>query len=106
MGAGFLLFVSLVILNLNIDEYSIDMWMFPKIGGKPPKSSILIGFSIINYNPSILGGQIPLCLEGHPYKHIGACLNPPVYYGNLWNRLHGIHLVYPIPSMGLAYLAT
>ena len=24
-------------------------WMFPKIGGFPPKSSILIGFSIINH---------------------------------------------------------
>ena len=26
---------------------TIPMWMFPKIGGFPPKSSILIGFSII-----------------------------------------------------------
>ena len=25
------------------------MWMFPRIGGFPPKSSILIGFSIINH---------------------------------------------------------
>ena len=25
------------------------IWVFPKIGGKPPKSSSLIGFSIINH---------------------------------------------------------
>ena len=25
------------------------MWMFPKIGGFPPESSILVGFSIINH---------------------------------------------------------
>ena len=32
------------------------MWEFPKIMGFPPKSSILIGFSIIDiYKPSILG---------------------------------------------------
>ena len=27
----------------------INIWMFPKIVGFPPKSSILIGFSIINH---------------------------------------------------------
>ena len=35
---------------------SLHIWVFPKIGGTPPKSSILIGFSII-YSPSILGGK-------------------------------------------------
>ncbi len=35
----------------------------PKIGGKPPKSAILIGFSIIN--PSILG-VLPVFLGSHP----------------------------------------
>ena len=40
----------------EIDAYIVqvgilaqDTWVFPKIGGKPPKSSILIGFSIINH---------------------------------------------------------
>ena len=37
-----------------------NIWMFPKIVGFPPKSSILIEFSIIN--PSILG-VLPLFLE-------------------------------------------
>jgi len=27
----------------------VNKWVFPKIGGFPPKSSILIGFSIINH---------------------------------------------------------
>ena len=39
-----------------------DIRVFPKIVGFPPKSSILMGFSIINYNPSILG-VLPLFLE-------------------------------------------
>ena len=42
----------------------IDIWVFPKIM-VPPKSSILIGFSIINYKPSILG--YPYFWK-HPYK--------------------------------------
>ena len=35
----------------------IQIWMFPKIGGEIPPNHpmFLIGFSIINYNPSILG---------------------------------------------------
>ncbi len=28
---------------------SAKIWVFPKIGGKPPKSSILIGFYLINH---------------------------------------------------------
>ena len=31
----------------NIYLYIISIWVFPKIGGYPPKSSILIGISII-----------------------------------------------------------
>ena len=49
----------------------VDLGVEPKIGGKPPKSYILIGFSIINhYKPSILG-IFPLFLVQHPsfYKH-------------------------------------
>ena len=33
------------------------IWVFPKIGGKPPKSSILIGVSLINRHP--FGGFSP-----------------------------------------------
>ena len=38
---------------LEKETYLQTLWMFPKTMGFPPKSSILIGFSIIN--PSILG---------------------------------------------------
>ena len=38
----------------SLDDFMYQIWVFLKIGGKPPKSSILIGFSI-NYKPSILG---------------------------------------------------
>ena len=31
------------------EDNSICIWLFPKIMGKPPKSSILIGVSILNY---------------------------------------------------------
>ena len=41
----------------------IHVRMFPKIVGFPPKSSILMGFSITNYKPSILGVLLPLFLE-------------------------------------------
>ena len=42
------------------------MWVFPKIGGKPPKSSILIGFSIIftihfGFFPPFFGST-PMCV--------------------------------------------
>ena len=36
-------------------SHNLTRWVFPKIVGFPPKSCILIGFSIINYKPSILG---------------------------------------------------
>ena len=36
-------------LNVSCMSWLIHIWMFPKIGGKPPKSSILIGFSIMNH---------------------------------------------------------
>ena len=39
--------------------------------GGPPKSSILIGFSLI---ASILGGKIPLFLVQHPYD-IQECID-------------------------------
>ena len=42
------------------EKLETDLWLFPKIGGFPPKSSILIGFSIIK--PSILG-IFPLFFE-------------------------------------------
>ena len=35
--------VVLLVLNL------FNTWVFPKIGGKSPKSSILIGLSLINH---------------------------------------------------------
>ena len=38
----------------------VNMWVFPKIGVGPPKSSILIGFSIINHP---FWGTVPLFLE-------------------------------------------
>ena len=37
--------VQTILGNLEVDL----IWVFPKIGGKPPKSSISIGFSIINH---------------------------------------------------------
>ena len=43
----------------------IFVWVFPKIMGKPPKSSILIEFSIIF--TIHFGGKLPLFLVQHPY---------------------------------------
>ena len=44
-----------------------DKWVFPKIGGYPPKSSILIGFSIINHpfwgTPIFGNTQIKNCMQ-------------------------------------------
>ena len=42
------------------------IWMFPRIIGGPPKSSILIGFSL--FSPSILGAH-PYIWK-HPYIYI------------------------------------
>ena len=44
------------------------LWMFPKIVGFPPKSSILIGFSTL-FSPIHFGGYIPLFLVQDPYKN-------------------------------------
>ncbi len=35
--------------NLITKSQGSSIWLFPKIGVKPPKSSILIGFSLINH---------------------------------------------------------
>ena len=52
------------------------MWVFPKIGGNPPKSSIKkSGFPL--FSPSILGGKIPLFLVQHPCSLSGASFLPP-----------------------------
>ena len=48
--------------------------MFPKIGGKPPKSSILIGFSSIF--TIHFGGKILLFLVQHPYQLIRYMVYP------------------------------
>ena len=65
-----------------------NMGVEPKIGGKPPKSSILIGFSLINYKPSILGypyfwkhPYLRLCLrnlydQSAPSHHVTFSLYP------------------------------
>ena len=46
---------------LEKETYLQTLWMFPKTMGFPPKSSILIGFSIIYYKPIHFG--VPLFLE-------------------------------------------
>ena len=55
-----------------------SIWMFPKIVGFPPKSSILIGpgFPVFHYKPSILG-VVPLFLET-PIFLPGVVFNHPV----------------------------
>ena len=37
------------IFTMSSKQKEFDIWVFPKIGGFTPKSSILIGFSIINH---------------------------------------------------------
>ncbi len=66
MNPELLLFIGSISINIEVgkfstpfpisssyfhpfEEFYVSMWVFPKIGGKPPKSSILIGFSIINH---------------------------------------------------------
>ena len=51
-------------------SHNLTRWVFPKIVGFPPKSCILIGFSIINYKPSILGP-----LESTPPSKFHPCLS-------------------------------
>ena len=65
------------------------IWMFPKIVGFPPKSSILIGFSIINHPfwGTLIFGK-------HPYKDIkwGVSLNggfPLISHPKCWSFLLG-----------------
>ena len=58
---------SLLLIACGPEKFeacSSSMWVFPKIMGKHPKSSILIGFSVVNHpfwgNPPILG-KIHVC---------------------------------------------
>ena len=56
--------------------HKIYMWRFPKIVGFPPKSSILIGFSIINHP---FWGPTPIFGNTHIYICISICIyTPPV----------------------------
>ncbi len=69
----------------------LDRWVFPKIGGKPPKSSILIGFSII----FTIHFGVPLFLEtsrSQTFQHHqpnclmwrSAWCESPANTGTLW----------------------
>ena len=54
--------------SLKLGELVEDMWVFPKIGGKPPKSSILIGFSMNNHP----FGGVPPYFWKHPDIFFGS----------------------------------
>ena len=66
------------------------IWMFPKIGVFPPKSSILIGPRVFHYKPSILGypyfWKHPFSVgENTPTKpmekqHLGGATNRPALW--------------------------
>ena len=64
-----------------------DKWVFPKIGGYPPKSSILIGFSIINHpfwgTPIFGNTQIKNCMQLFFFK---TWLSKP--YGFFTQKIH------------------
>ncbi len=58
----------------KIYHFSIgNTWVFPKIGGKPPKSSILIGFSLI----FTIHFGVPLFLVQHPHRRNTP--GPPIF---------------------------
>ena len=72
--------VSECAFRFRLVSHSSTIWMFPKIVGFPPKSSILIGFSIINHpfwgtpilgNTHIMASKLrnisPWC--NHPHFH-------------------------------------
>ena len=62
-----------------------NIWVFPKTGGKPPKSSILIGFSIINHpfwDTSIFGNT-----------HIKG---PCIFFSNLEKTVFPPYLKAPV----------
>ena len=64
--------------------------MFPKMVGFPPKSSILIGFSIINHpfwGTPIFGNIHILLMEKIPNNHL-RCLKPPVNNGKNYQPIN------------------
>ena len=64
--------------------HKIYMWRFPKIVGFPPKSSILIGFSIINHpfwGPTPIFGNTHIYIYMHIYMHIYPPCPPVPAFG-------------------------
>ena len=61
--------------NSDLASHSIFMWVFPKKDGTP-KSSILLGFSIIF--TIHFGGQIPLFVVQHPCQPT-TCKTGPLF---------------------------
>ena len=66
-GSIYILHIFTYICNKfrpNAGRYTYHIWVFPKNRGGPPKSSILVGVSIIF--TIHFGGKIPLFLVQHP----------------------------------------
>ena len=77
-----------IYLWLNLREKTrtpvfTTIWMFPKIVGVPPKSSILIG--AFYYKPSILG-ETPLFLDLHPYNGARLICQRNCRYTSPWRK--------------------
>ena len=69
---------TLAMMNFSVAIHWSSKWMFPKIVGFPPKSSILIGFSITNHpfwGTPIFGNTQMDPDDRYKWNQKGPCIN-------------------------------